>query len=76
MIMLMKCASCGKIHNVKICLDKNKYVYKGVEIEAETVYYHCENSDDETADFIPPNVMDDNLERIKRAYYALTDKNV
>lgn len=66
--MLMKCASCGLIHDVKICLDRGIYNVNGTEVECDTVYYHCDNSDDETADFVPPKVMKENLDRIKRAY--------
>ena len=62
----MYCSLCGEVHEVEKVREKEKMIYKGVEVEYEADFFICEKDPEhriETGD-----MLNENIRRMREAY--------
>lgn len=64
----MECPLCGEKHFVEKRLRKSKANIKNQIVEFPETYYVCTNADVEENEFVPSNILDQNLLNARNAY--------
>ena len=75
--MVELCPMCKK-HEAIIKTEVVKTIIKGIEVEYNETVYFCStlDKDDEDAYFIPPKVMNENLQRARESYEAKMEGDI
>ena len=76
----MDCPFCNKIHSLEERKRITQSIVKYETVDYEQVYFYCPFSDEEENEFVPAEIMDDNLLRARNAYRVkkglLTSNNI
>ena len=70
-VLEIDCPICNNSHPLEKRKRVTQGIVKGEIIDYEEVYYLCSMSDEEENEFVPGNVMDENLLRARDAYRTL-----
>ncbi len=66
--VMMECPLCGKTHYVEKKLQITHAIVKGEKIQYQECFFICGNSKFAENEFIPADVMDENLLAARNAY--------
>src|SRR5690554_232861 len=64
----MNCPICGKTHLVEKKKRLTQALLKGEAVDYEQIYYSCNRCGKEDNEFVPAEIMDENLLRARDAY--------
>lgn len=68
------CPICGEKHNISICKEEKKAVYKSQEVIYKNIFYLCENTPEDSENgntYYPGLLLDENMLRLKDNYRLL-----
>lgn len=69
--VLTACPICDTIHEVEQRSRQTKAIIKGVIVSYQEIYYACPLCDDKDEnEFVPAELMDNNLMRARDAYHT------
>ncbi len=66
--VMMECPLCGKTHLVEKKLQLAHAIVKGEKVYYHELFFVCGNCEDGENEFVPADVMDENLLAARNAY--------